>query len=136
MSTLGSPSPTYAPDDFLRVESDFDSQDDGSEKNDADGNVRSVLLNQFDGLVNDVRDGKAYVTLIAEDGSRFNCTKEAKALEDVGVTVGKAFICKTVRGDAGVAVEIEPKPNKSISREQLNEMDRFFSEAFGVEPGA
>lgn len=88
-----------------------------------------MILEVFEGMVDEVRDEIAYVTLRSETTNEiFYGQYNSIKLQELGVQ--RHFGCKTVQHSGGhVTVEIYPLPEKVISPERLREIEEKVDKA-------
>ena len=78
---------------------------------------RSIVLEEFTGMVDSINDGKAYVTLIPEDGGEeLEGEYPAKELENLGIKLYSRFLCKTILVGRKTEVVFEYLPIVSIKK--------------------
>lgn len=81
-----------------------------------------TILERFDGFVEKVEDGIAYVSLRSEHGDTLYGSYSARSLEAKGIFERRRFRCVTVKNENGVNVELEAIADKDVSRERQLEI--------------
>ncbi len=82
------------------------------------------VLERFEGFVDGIRNGIAYVTLKSEHGDTLWGRYEADKLAEHGIYENRRFKCQTVDIDGDVAIQFEAIPPVLMTREEEMELDR------------
>lgn len=83
-----------------------------------------TVLEHFDGFVDAIDDGVAYITLKSrEHGDELAGEYSAALLRENGINEQNRFACKTVRVGGATKVEIEAVPKIVVTEEQIREID-------------
>lgn len=89
-----------------------------------------VVLEAFEGFVEEIDGDTAYVTLTSEHGDRLAGRYSASALLEKGISERRRFTCRTVQLRDEVRVVIEPIPERHLSEAEeaaiYSRIDRIF----------
>ena len=83
-----------------------------------------AVQEHFDGFVDFVEDGVAYVTIKSrEHGDELSGQYSAALLNAKGIKEKNRFLCKTVRVGEATRVDVEAVPKVVVTKEQIQEID-------------
>lgn len=82
-----------------------------------------MILENFEGFVDQIRDGIAYVTLKSvEHGDTMHGTYPAAELLNKGIRERRRFKCATVENGPAVEIQFEAIPDKALTPEEEKEI--------------
>ena len=97
---------------------------EGQQHSVSSANQGEVILEHFDGFVDNIDGDTAYVTLRSrEHGDELSGQYSASLLKIKGIHEQNRFLCKTVRIGNSTRVDIETVPKMIVTKEQLQEID-------------
>jgi len=82
------------------------------------------ILEEFNGFLEQIRDGIAYFSLKKDDETLW-CNCEAEKLTKYGVKERRRFICRTVEIGDEVDIQIEAIPDKVLTPEDYARIDKM-----------
>lgn len=90
------------------------------------------LIEEFEGVVDKVDGDLAFVTLTAKDtGETLLGEYPSAKLVELGIHERRRFRCRTVSCGEGVKVEMEPIPDREISKERERQIDEWLQKSLG-----
>lgn len=87
--------------------------------------LRNVeILETFEGSLDLVEDGVAYLTIRSPQGEVLQGRYSAKELARRGISQGSRFHCSTVRTNKGVEVEFDLLARRDLTADELAQLNR------------
>ncbi len=91
------------------------------------------VLETFSGIVDDIENGIAFVTLTSLDGDELTGQYSEAGLVELGIKNHRRFICRTVENDGVVEVQLEAIPDAAWTVEDDAELSEQLAEVFTEE---
>lgn len=87
-----------------------------------------TVLETFEGFVDQVDAGIAFVTLTSPDGETIRGEYAAEELASLGIFERRRFVCKTLEAGGSVRVHLEAVPDREVTPEKEAAFDREIDE--------
>jgi hypothetical protein len=93
---------------------------------------KDVLLESFEGFVDQIDGGTAYVTLKSEHGDTLHGVYPAAKLAELGIKERRRFTCRTIERGGRVEVDLTAIPEMDVTPEDQQAIADRITKIFGL----